>query len=133
MSNLLDQLKSYLPVLGSATVLFVFLAPGLLLSLPATPKSECRLIAPLPTGTVGACEDGEFTGSGTANDVICAAQKKCNSLTLSKTVGVGTVFVHAFVFLLLMFAIQYSMDMAKRYGYFSGGFKVADAVSGQGV
>jgi hypothetical protein len=118
MSTILDQLKANLPLLGGATVLFVFLAPGLLLSLPATTKTECRQIAPLPTDATGTCTDGVYSGNDIDADNVCAAQKKCNSLTLSKTVGVGTVFVHAVVFLLLLYAIQYSLDMAKKNGYF---------------
>jgi hypothetical protein len=115
-----ENFKMYLPLVGGATVLFIVLAPGLLLSLPATPRSECRLIAPLPLDATGTCVDGVYDGNDIDASNVCRAQQKCNSLTLSKTVGVGTVFVHAAVFLVLFMAIQYSMDMAKK-GYFSGG------------
>ena len=122
MSTFYENLKTYLPLVGGATVLFVVLAPGLLLSLPATPKSECGLIAPLPVDAAGVCVDGVYTDSDIDAGNVCRAQQKCNSLTLSKTVGVGTVFVHAAVFIVLFMAIQYSLEMNKNgSGFFSGG------------
>jgi hypothetical protein len=106
-----DQIKPYAVPFG----LFVILAPGLILSLPATSKVDCASIAPLPDTAAGTCVDGEYDGVGSADFLasdmlpICAAQKKCNSLINSRTVTVGTTFVHAVVFLVLLYLIE-NMD-----------------------
>ena len=94
--------------------LFIVLAPGLILSLPATSKANCNLIAPLPDDIAagGYCENGTYHPDGggdydpTELVSICQAQQKCNSVVNSRTVTVGTVFLHAFVFLLLLYVVE---------------------------
>jgi len=112
--------------------LFVILTPGLLLSLPSTSKADCGKIAPLPTAqlTLTRCTDGKaYTiiggGAATTYDNVCAAQKKCNSLTMSKTVSTGAAFVHALVYVvginIILYLIRSSMDTVRNVGYSSAG------------
>ena len=95
-------------------LLFVVLTPGLLLSLPATSKLDCSYIAPLPSDSDGVCTDGVYvdgsSGYGAELDTVCVAQKKCNSIGMSKTVSLGAAFIHG-----LLFAVLYHLLLVPYY------------------
>lgn len=92
--------------------LFVLLVPGLVLSLPGTSASLCENIVPFPTDYDGTCDglnhgSGGTTGSSNAAmDIVCKARAQCKSLTFSNTVSVGAAFLHALVFITLVYLMN---------------------------
>jgi hypothetical protein len=109
----LSDLQPYLV----GAVLFVVLAPGLILSLPATSSEECKNIAPFPTNATD--DDKQCKGDKSdglpAFDPICKAQNRCHKVFISKTVTVGTVFLHALIFVVLLYVIDmYGLPLIQR-------------------
>ena len=92
--------------------LYVLLSPGLILTWPAPNYDQCRKLVPVLDNVTheDVCAEGDITAQYTG---ICAAHKKCQKAWGSGYTGINSVFVHAFVFLLLLGSI----NMARMYMY----------------
>lgn len=94
--------------------LYVLLSPGLILTWPAPNWDQCRKLVPVLDNTN---HEAKCNPDGSAQDPlydnICAAHKKCQKAWGSGYMGVNSVFVHAFVFLVLLG----SVNLARMYMY----------------
>jgi hypothetical protein len=92
--------------------LFILLSPGLILNLPVVSKSTCQRLVPLPDGSTGTCQSGQYvTGS---NDIltslqaspICIQQRACNRLGASEYTSVDSIVLHGFLFVVLLVIVR---------------------------
>lgn len=91
-------------LLGGAAIatalVYVLLAPGLVVTLPGGSGKECAKLVPGPTNTAADHDCDEESEDAILAD-ICAARKKCRGSWASGYTNVGAVFLHAFLFALL--------------------------------
>jgi hypothetical protein len=81
--------------------LYILLAPGLVLTLPGGSQGRCAQLVPSPTNTAAGHDCGEDSEDAILAD-ICHARSKCTKAWASGYTNVGAVFLHAFLFVILV-------------------------------
>lgn len=108
-----DNMKSLLLLL-IPVALFVILSPGLLLNIPMNSVKHCADLIPLPRDIAGECVDGVFIRTSLTNethvDNICIARQKCHKFGASGYTSITSVFVHAFVFVVIVYGVQMMLN-----------------------
>ena len=95
--------------------LYVFLSPGMVLSLPPGTYKQCKELVPSPTsGVTNDCDDAS---PDAALADICHARKKCTSSWTSRYTNIGAVFLHGILFVALLGVIlSYLQPLTKTMG-----------------